>query len=271
MLSRLARALQHGGRGRALFFSAGRALSSRAAVVQDVLTAHPAVAAAQTFTADGDAEAVHAVILPVAGTDDSTLISLVSELLSDGSLRRVSIKQEPELLPAAAPHGRVVLSDLLQAAHAAVDSDGDGTVTRAELQGFLEAHRLLHLAPLLAETTPETLSFAEFKNYLLDTHVLTFEPDSSVFGVHLSLVHVVSECFFDGADADGDGLITLSELEQMFAAHGIGDAKGARRAFVQYDYDDNKTIDRDEFLSLLLGEGFIKLNHDAAAQMRRAI
>lgn len=51
----------------------------------------------------------------------------------------------------------------------------------------------------------------------------------------------------------------------------MGDAKSARRALTQYDDDDSKTIDRDEFLSLLLGEGFIKLKHDAAAQMRRAM
>lgn len=196
---------------------ASRALSSRAAVLQDVLTAHPAVATARTFAADG--EAVHAVILPVDGTD-GTLISLISDMLSDGSLQRVSMRAEPEELPAA-PHEQVVLSDLLQALHRAVDSDGDGKVTRAELQSFLEAHGLLHLAPLLAETTPETLTFSEFKNYLLDTHIVSFAPgeSNSVFGVHISLVWSVSECFFDSADADGDGQPARATCTSLAHAH----------------------------------------------------
>ena len=63
----------------------------------------------------------------------------------------------------------------------------------------------------------------------------------------------MSECLFDNADADSDGVITVEELEALLARHGVGDAARAPR-FVYYDDDNNKRIDKEEFLSLLLGE-----------------
>jgi len=60
------------------------------------------------------------------------------------------------------------------------------------------------------------------------------------------------KCLFDNADADSDGVITVEELEALLARHGVGDARAPR--FVYYDDDNNKRIDKEEFLSLLLGE-----------------
>ena len=44
----------------------------------------------------------------------------------------------------------------------------------------------------------------------------------------------------------------VEELEALLARHGVGDARAPR--FVYYDDDNNKRIDKEDFLSLLLGE-----------------
>ena len=223
--------------------NSARALSSRAAVVRDVLLAHPAVASARTFSADGNSKELHAVILPHPGA----------------KVQHVRIVHTPEELPAAS-HDRVGLHDLLRAVHNAVDSDGDGRVTRDELAQYLHAHQLQQLTPSLKEMAPEHLSFADFKNFLLHTHIVSHEcdvakSDKEVFGAHASLVGLLSEAFFDSADTDSDGVVTLKELEKLFDMHSLGDAEHARRAFLYYDGDGSRTIDREEFLSLLLGRG----------------
>ena len=62
------------------------------------------------------------------------------------------------------------------------------------------------------------------------------------------------KCLFDNADADSDGVITVEELEALLARHGVGDARAPRFVYYVYDDDNNKRIDKEDFLSLLLGE-----------------
>ena len=253
-----------------------RALVHRAAVVEDILMAHPAIANVRAFSVGGEDAKVHAVVLPQRGAlrmdgdggpieDGSNLIHFMHELIRDGSLQRVGIVHTPEKLPSASLHDRIGLRDLLMSVHAQVDEDDDGTVTRAEMKHFLEVHRLEQLTPLLEKTAPERFSFAEFKNFLLDTHVVSLECgrtragcETEVFGAHASLVSLLGQSFFLSADTNSDGVVTLEELEAFFTRHGIGDAERARRAFVYYDDSDDGEIDQHEFLSLLLGEGVLR-------------
>ena len=126
-------------------------------------------------------------------------------LLRDGSLQRVTFAHAPEELPAS-HYERVHLNDLLKAVHSKIDANGDGIITRAELQRFLSTHRLEHLSPLLdSGPAPEAFAFADFQKFVLDTHLLSLERDAAhgereYFAAHASLVGVLSECFFDRAD-----------------------------------------------------------------------
>lgn len=126
---------------------------------------------------------------PTRGSRYHHCYYLVDSLMREGSLQRVGIVHSPERLPAVT-HDRVILSDLLvpraadesaRPVHAQVDADGDGTVTRSELQQFLARHRLEHLAPLLDEAAPRDLGFADFKNFLLDTPHRSFPSSGATF------------------------------------------------------------------------------------------
>ena len=72
-----------------------------------------------------------------------------------------------------------------------------------------------------------------------------------------TLVGLVADVFFDEADADSDGHVTLDELEALFARRGIADPARARAALERADANSDARIDRSEFLDLLLGEGLV--------------
>ena len=245
-----------------------RALSSRAASVQDLLLSHPAIAHASCSSPDG--EAVHAVIMPRKGAlytpwhgmhgnvhdadGYGTLIDWTQKQLRSGLLQRISFVHRPEALPAAT-HERVTLNELLQAVHRQVDANSDGVITHDEMRAFMDAHGLEHLAPLLAD---------------LGVHVQHVDAeaaargDESQYAISSSstLVGLVADVLFDEADVDGDGAVSLAELEALFARRGIRDAARAAAAFERSDANRDSQIDRGEFLGLLLGEGLV---NEAAA------
>ena len=256
-----------------------RALSSRAASVQDLLLSHPAIAHASCSSPDG--EAVHAVVMPRKGAlytpwhgmhgnvhdadGYGTLIDWTQKQLRSGLLQRISFVHKPEALPAAT-HERVTLNELLQAVHRQVDANSDGVITHDEMRAFMDAHGLSHLAPLLADLgSPDDLAYADFKELLLGTHVLHVDAeaaargDESQYAISSSstLVGLVADVLFDEADADGDGAVSLQELEALFARRGIRDAARAAAAFERSDANRDSQIDRGEFLELLLGEGLV--------------
>ena len=97
------------------------------------------------------------------------------------------------------------------------------------------------------------------KSFLPETRIVSLgrcDERQSVFGAHATLVGLVGECFFDHADADGDGAITLAELEALFERYGLS-TTAAKRAFSYHDVNDDRSIDREEFLALLLDEGLV--------------
>jgi len=190
----------------------------------------------------------------------TTLLDDVGLLLRNGTLARVRFVQQADEVPDM-HHDRVVLTDLLGALHRQADADGDGFITCDEMNAFLDRNRLLHLGEFLPPSVAhgDALSFVDFKSFLLGSSVITLDGGSS-YGVQSSLVGVVSEACFDATDTDFDGTITLPELEAMFRAHGMGDASAAVRAMGLYDRDNSSTIDRREFLSLLLDERLVTVN-----------
>ena len=89
LISRITRQAPHG-LSRALSRRAADALSHRAAVIEDILMAHPAIANVRAFAVDGD-EAVHAVILPNPGAllmDGCAAVKAhqITEILCDDSV-----------------------------------------------------------------------------------------------------------------------------------------------------------------------------------------
>ena len=67
----------------------------------------------------------------------------------------------------------------------------------------------------------------------------------------------MADVLFDEADVDGDGAVSLAELEALFARRGIRDAARAAAAFERSDANRDSQINRGEFLELLLGEGLV--------------
>ena len=194
-----------------------------------------------------------------------TLIDWTQKQLRSGLLQRISFVHKPEALPAAT-HERVTLNELLQAVHRQVDANSDGVITHDEMRAFMDAHGLDHLAPCLADLgSPDDLAYADFKELLLGTHVLHVDAeaaargDESQYAISSSstLVGLVADVLFDEADVDGDGAVSLEELEALFARRGIRDAARAAAAFERSDANRDSQIDRGEFLELLLGEGLV--------------
>lgn len=155
---------------------------------------------------------------------------------------------------------------MLEAVHRSCDADGDGTLTADEMRAFLDRSRVGHLAAFLPDG--ELISFGEFKNFLLETSLLSLDADVAEYVVQAPLVCIVTEAWFDAADLDGDGRLTLDELERMFAAHGAGDAAAARRAFVAYDGDLSGFIDKPEYQRLLLGEHLLSVTTPSGGSIR---
>ena len=100
------------------------------------------------------------------------------------------------------------------------------------------------------------------------TYPRTLDADVAEYVVQAPLVCIVTEAWFDAADLDGDGRLTLDELERMFAAHGAGDAAAARRAFVAYDGDLSGFIDKPEYQRLLLGEHLLSVTTPSGGSIR---
>ena len=141
--------------------------------------------------------------------------------------------------------------------HRSCDADGDGTLTADEMRAFLDRSRVGHLAAFLPDG--ELISFGEFKNFLLETSLLSLDADVAEYVVQAPLVCIVTEAWFDAADLDA---------RRMFAAHGAGDAAAARRAFVAYDGDLSGFIDKPEYQRLLLGEHLLSVTTPSGGSIR---
>ena len=178
-----------------------------------------------------------------------------------GHVESISILENSAALPEA-KHDRVVLLDVLQALFDDADSDSDGRLSKSDLSDFVARHRLEHVTGLvtvyLELTDDDELSFEEWKAALTRCKLVTLEDSCEAvhdtLNVHASLVHVCADVFFADADRDGDGTITLDEVEIMFAKFGLGGSARATRAFDEYDADGSGGIDKQEFVRLLLGE-----------------
>ena len=176
-----------------------------------------------------------------------------------GTIESISIVEDDDRLPDA-QHDRVVLMDVLQALFKDADSDQDGRVSKSDLSAFIARYSLEHVTGLttvyLDLSEDDALGFDDFKAALLRCRLITLQDNSDAgaateYGVHDSLVQVCAVVFFASADRDGDGTITLDEVELMFEKFGLG---GAVDAFEQYDADGSGGIDKEEFVRLLLGE-----------------
>ena len=144
---------------------------------------------------------------------------------------------------------------------AADSGDGDGRLSKDDLSGFIARYSLHHVTGLMmvyADLSDESaLGFDDFKAALLRCKLITLQENSDAggtYGVHDSLVRVCADVFFSSADVDGDGTITLDEVELMFAKFGLGGSARAAEAFEEYDADQSGAIDKTEFVRLLLGE-----------------
>ena len=141
----------------------------------------------------------------------------------------------------AATHERVTLNELLQAVHRQVDADSDGVITHDEMRAFMDAHSL-SLAPLLPTSARPTTSPSLTSKSCCSARVLHVDAeaargDESQYAISSSstLVGLVADVLFDEADVDGDGTVSLEELEALFARRGIRDAARAAAAFERSD------------------------------------
>ena len=78
-----------------------------------------------------------------------------------------------------------------------------------------------------------------------------------------ALLDVVAGQIFAKADADGDGSISKSEIEEVLTAYSLP-FESLDSAFAAIDADDNGAIDADEFKAFLLEEGVVAVKEKEA-------
>ena len=78
-----------------------------------------------------------------------------------------------------------------------------------------------------------------------------------------ALLDVVAGQIFAKADADGDGSISKSEIEEVLTAYSLP-FETLDGAFAAIDTDDNGAIDADEFKAFLLEQGVVAVKEKEA-------
>eukprot|EP00965_Chrysotila_dentata_P105470 3483234-Pleurochrysis_carterae.AAC.1 len=168
-----------------------------------------------------------------------------------------------------------VLAHLTSAVFRDADTNGDGVLSPQEITAFLARHRLKHVATsmsiVLTTSGAESLSVEDFKAALLRTQLVTFDKEATEYGVHRALEPLVSAAFFDHADANKDGSVTLDEVEQLFADLGVCDAAGAESRFLQYTGGKERALSKRQFARLLTGEGLMRVTLSATQYCRGGI
>eukprot|EP00316_Scyphosphaera_apsteinii_P004801 CAMPEP_0119326448 /NCGR_PEP_ID=MMETSP1333-20130426/68427_1 /TAXON_ID=418940 /ORGANISM="Scyphosphaera apsteinii, Strain RCC1455" /LENGTH=280 /DNA_ID=CAMNT_0007334759 /DNA_START=32 /DNA_END=874 /DNA_ORIENTATION=+ len=182
-----------------------------------------------------------------------------------------TLLNEPHTVTGQSSQG--VLPELLHAVFRDADADNDGFVSMAELDAFLNRHRIEHVSPLIRGFVKSQqlngLGLDDFKTLLFMTRLFTMDGSSATsllpcYGVHRSLFPITCGSFFDQADINKDGQISTDELVQLFAALGLGEAEEARTKLEQYASSAEDSLSKAEFSQLLLGERLLTVQLSAA-------
>ena len=106
------------------------------------------------------------------------------------------------------------------------------------------------------------LEFEEFKSFLLQTRLLALQDNNKdgvveEFGIDQNLFRLLARYFFTKADTDGDGIISVDEIQQVLKHYGF-EARRAESVFEKYDANGDGGIDETEFRGLLIEEGIVR-------------
>lgn len=235
---------------------------------QNLLNVHRRVAQAVAIRSS-DGEGVDITVLRRQSTTMPTELTdeHVRDLLRDGGfegkLRSITFAASAAAMPPC-PHRRVLLLDIVRMLFRSADADADGLVCKEELQAWIVKHGLAHNSGLVdavgEANSDRMLALDDFKALLTRSGLVTFQREQGTdgYGVHPLLYDAACGVFFEHADLDSDGAVSLEELVRMFEVHELGDAARAEHHFERFAGGQG-VLQKEDFMRLLLG---LKVVHD---------
>lgn len=223
------------------------------------------------MTGYGPSVAADTLFAPVGVAEDDVHQYLKSKGFTGADLiGSINFVEEAEDLPDS-KHNRVVLLELIQILFSKADTDGDGKISMTEFKDFCTEFGLNFGDESASEIFIDydkdrryLLTFEEFKTLLLKTKLVALRDGNinkvaAEFGIHPALQGLFWDHFWNKADKDNSGVVSLDEVLQLFEDYGLGDVKNAKSAFDEFDLDGDGKINKKEFILMMCVEGVVSI------------
>jgi Ca2+-binding EF-hand superfamily protein len=158
-------------------------------------------------------------------------------------------------------HRRVTLSHLTSAIFDDADADGDGGVTIVELDDFIQRHGLsIDVQTLFYAGEADgdyELNRHEFKRMLLETNLLARgDGRGESFKASDVLLEIIAKEMFRKGDADSSGTISKGELRDVFEAYRL-EVEDFDSKFEAVDEDGDGSVSLQELQTMMVEKGVV--------------